>query len=90
VGLIGHLRIDVDARQPAPVTRMRVIPPSQHLRLPDLAIRLLVRDHILKGLVPRIDPCFGSLHWKSSSIHDPERPVSDLAIHDPHDLVLST
>lgn len=49
-----------------------------------------VLNHELVGLVGSVDTSLGSDDGKSESIHDNERVAVELALHQPHDLVLSS
>lgn len=66
-----------------------MIPSHDQLVLLHPAIPLIIIHHILHRFIPGIHARLGALHRQRKRIHNIERPVADLAIHEAHDLVLA-
>jgi hypothetical protein len=65
-----------------------MIPTNDHLILLHSTIPLIVIDHILHRLVSCIDTRLGPLNGQGERVHDVERSILNLAVHQAHDLVL--
>mmetsp|Transcript_46438 Transcript_46438/g.131312 ORF Transcript_46438/g.131312 Transcript_46438/m.131312 type:complete len:299 (-) Transcript_46438:207-1103(-) len=88
VCLVGHLRLDVDAAQPAPIARVGVVPPAHVLLLPHLLTVLCEGHHELVGRRASVHSCLRALHRQRERVCDDEPAVrGHLSKHEAHDFV---
>lgn len=85
--LVCHLGVHVDTREPASVSRVRMVPSHGVLEPLHSFAGLDVLDHVLVRLVLRIDTRLGTLHGQCEGVDNDERCADHFALHKPHDLV---
>jgi hypothetical protein len=93
VGLVEHLRADVDAAEPATVTRVGVVPSDDVVRGPLARFPGGVDegDHVLVGLGLGVDAGLCSLHGQGEAVEDDKGAVGlGAALEEAHHLDLTT
>jgi len=85
VVLMQSLVVHVNSRQPAAVARVTVVPSSDAFLSIALVLSLDVVNHVLVGIVSRIDSRFSGFDGKSKGIHDHEGVSFALALEKAHD-----
>lgn len=83
--LVQRLRSHVDTRQPAAVSRVRVIPPDTVVGHAIRPLRLQVLDDVFVRLTLRIHPRLGSLDGEWENGEDMKRAIHNLPHQHAHD-----
>jgi hypothetical protein len=79
--LLRLLRVDVDARQPAAVAGVRVVPADGVVHLALVARALQELDHVLVCLVLRVDARLGTFDGQAEGVGHDECVRFNLAEH---------
>lgn len=87
--LVETLRANINSGKPAAVARMRVVPAAQVLRPGNALAVVLMRAHVLVGLVSGVNSRLRTFYGETEGVHDIESVTLDLALHEPHDLDVS-
>lgn len=78
--LLGHLRVDVDAGEPAAVPRVRVVPSEDVVGASEGHLEGVVVGHVAVGGLLGVYPGFGAFDGEGVGVHDDEGVVGDFAL----------
>lgn len=85
--LVVELGVDVYTREPAAISRVRVVPSDGVFEAACFLALVDVLDHVLVRLARGVDTRLCALDGQCKRVHDDERVAHHLALHQAHDLV---
>ncbi|KRZ16211.1 hypothetical protein T11_2839 [Trichinella zimbabwensis] len=86
VHLMQHLRVDVNPRKPASVSRMAVIPSDHVFHTPEHIFSVQIAHHIFVSLFVGVDPGLGAFNRQRERVQNHKRVRHRLAKQQTHHL----